>query len=266
MDVTGRLAIVTGGGQGIGRGIVMVLAKHGADVVIADVNLETAKSTAAEVEGLGRQSAGIVTDVTDQTSVDRMVQETIGRFGQIDILVNNAGVFAAPDWEDRGQYGEEDWDFIYAVNVKGVARMTDAVSQHMKERRYGKVINTASVVARRALPDITAYSASKAAVISLTQAAAQELAPFNINVNAICPGGVWTPMTERESQHWSLSPENVDERPPHELFELAMKSASPLGRAQTPEDFGNIVTFLASDYARNITGQSINVDGGAFMS
>ncbi len=266
MDVTDRIAVVTGGGRGIGRGIVLALAKHGADIVVADLIVDNAKNVAAEVESMGRRSFAGVLDVVDQASVDNMVQEAIDRFGRIDILVNNAGVIAAPGWEDRDWPNEEDWDLLYAVNVKGVARVTGAVSPHMKERRYGKVINLSSTSGRRGEPGFHPYCASKAAVISLTQAAAMELAPFNVNVNAICPGLLWTPMFERivdRKRKWN---ENTEGLSPRDLFDMQVKRETPLGREQTPEDIAYLATFLASDYAKNITGQSINVDGGGFMS
>ncbi len=266
MDVTNRVAVVTGGGRGIGRAIALALAKHGADVMIADLDEETAGDVAGEVGDLGRESAAIVADVTDQASVDRMVLEAVDRFGRVDILVNNAGVVAAPGWEDRERSNEHDWDLIYAVNVKGVARVTDAVSPHMKERRYGKVVNLASVAGRRGDPTNPPYSASKAAVISLTQAAALELAPFDINVNAICPGVLWTAMWQRIAYRRSIASENVESRSPREMFDLAIEKRMPLGREQTPEDVGYLATFLASDAARNITGQAINVDSGSYMS
>jgi meso-butanediol dehydrogenase/(S,S)-butanediol dehydrogenase/diacetyl reductase len=166
-----------------------------------------------------------------------MVHEAISRFGRIDILVNNAGVIGAEGWEDRDVSSEEDWDVIYEVNVKGMNRVTRAVIPYMKERRYGKIINISSQAGRQGSPD-NPYAISKAGVISLTQGSATELAPYDINVNAICPGILRTPMWER----------------------------IPLGREQTPEDIGYTAAFLASDYAKNITGQAINVSGGSRMN
>ena len=194
MDVSGLVAVVTGGGRGIGRGISLVLARNGADVVVADLEVGNAASVAAEVEDLGRRSKAVKLDVTDQESVDAMVAEVLDSFGRIDVLVNNAGVIGAPGWVDREHQNEDDWNLIYEVNVKGVARVTDAVSPGMKDRRFGKIVNIASVAGRQGSYGQSAYSASKAACISLTQGTAMELAPHNINVNAICPGLLWTPM------------------------------------------------------------------------
>ena len=265
MNVTDRIALVTGGARGLGRGIVLALAQNGADLAVADLN--TPKEVVAEAESLGRRSFATAVDVTDQASVDRMVHDVTEHFGRIDILVNNAGILAAPGMEDRERYSEQDWDMVYAVNVKGMARVTDAVSPHMKERQYGKVVNISSTGGRRPdLPEYMPYCASKAGVISLTQAASQELAPFSVNVNAICPGLIWTPMWERIGKRMVISSQNTEGLSPREHFDLAVKDTTPLGREQTPEDIGNLAAFLASDAARNITGQSINVDGGAFTS
>ena len=266
MHVTDRVAIVTGGGRGIGRGIALVLARNGADLVVADLDVKNAANVAAEVEGLGRRSMAASLDVTQQASTEHLVEETLAHFGRIDILVNNAGVVAAPGWEQRERNNEDDWDLVYEVNVKGVAHMIESVSPSMKERAYGKIINIASVAGRQGTPDMPAYSASKAAVINLTQSTALELAPFDINVNAICPGLLWTPMWERIARHRSTLPENREGLSPKELYEDHVKQRTPLGREQTPEDIGNLAAFLASDFACNITGQAINVSGGIFLS
>ena len=265
MDVNGLVALVTGGGRGIGRGIVLALARNGADVVIADIDAENAAATAEDVADLGRRSHTVEMDVTDQESVDAAVRDTQDRFGQIDVLVNNAGVVSAPGWTGRVDENEADWDIVYEVNVKGVDRVTQAVSPGMKERRFGKIINISSVAGRRGNPGLSAYSASKAACISITQAAALELAPHNINVNAICPGLLWTPMWNVLATRQVSLFEDAAARTPREQFESMVARSTPLGREQTPEDIGNLAAFLASQYARNITGQAINVNGGSQM-
>ena len=253
MDVTGKFSVVTGGGRGIGRGISLMLARNGADVAVADLNLENAKKVAAEVADLGRRSLVVALDVTDQESTDRMAMEVIESFGRIDILVNNAGVIGAEGWEQRETPNEADWDLIFEVNVKGIARVTDAVAPNMKENRYGKIINIASIAARQGNPTNPPYAISKTGVVSLTQSQALELAPHNINVNAICPGLLWTPMYERIVNRASQTP-NPENKSDRELFLDRVAARIPLGREQTPEDIGNLASFLASDFACNITG------------
>ena len=196
-DLTDKAALVTGGASGIGRGICLALAGQGADLVVADMNGPGAESVAAEVAGLGLQAAALVVDVTDRASVDSMVAQAVERFGRIDILVNDAGVVGAPGWWEREIPSDEDWEHAFAVNLRGLALVSEIVGPHMKERRYGKIINIGSIAARLGGTDIPHYNASKAGVVSWTQSNALQLAPFDINVNAICPGLLWTPMFER---------------------------------------------------------------------
>ena len=266
MGVTGKVAIVTGGGRGIGRGIVLVLAGNGADVVIADINIDNAQGVAVEVSRMGRESMAVRVDVTVQQSVDSMVQEVIARFARIDILVNNAAIIGATGWERRERPNEDDWDEVYAVNLKGLARVTDAVTPHMKERQYGKIVNISSAGGRLGTTTMPPYTASKSGVISLTQSAALELATFDVNVNAICPGSVWTPMQERVSYRGSIAPQNTEGLSPKELFDRSVKERRLLSGDLTGEDIGNAVAFLASDYAKNITGQALNVSAGSHMN
>ena len=265
MDVTGKIAFVTGGGRGIGRGIGLVLARNGADVVVADLNAENAEAVANEVRALGRSSTSVALDVTDAETTESAVSQALERFGRIDILVNNAGTIGAPGWEARETPSEQDWDFIFDVNVKGIVKVTAAVAPQMKERAYGKIINLASIAGRQGANRNPPYNVSKAGVISLTQSQAFELAPYNINVNAICPGLLWTPMWERVASRTAMLP-NEEGRSTREVFEAYVKDKTPLGREQTPEDIGNLAAFLASDLSMNITGQAINVSGGFFMN
>ena len=266
MDVADKIALVTGGGRGIGRAISTVLAQNGADIVVADINLDDALSVAAEVSEMGRQSIAQHADVTVRESIDVLVDAAIQRFGRIDILVNNAGIVAAPGWEERERPSEDDWDLIYAVNVKGVAGVTESVAPHMKRRRYGKIVNIASIAGRIGSRTSAPYSASKASVINLTQNFALELAEFNINVNSVCPGLLWTPMWHRIATRYGTIPGDRQGLPPREVFDRHVKQVIPRGREQTPEDVGHAVAFLASDYAKNITGQALNVSGGSHMN
>ena len=265
MDLTNRTALVTGGAGGVGRGIALALAEHGADVVVADLVLEHAEAVAGEVEEKGRRALVCAVDVTEQESVDRMVNQTLGRFEDVDILVNGAGVIGGTGWEQREENAEEDWDMTFAVNLKGVVRVTTAVKGHMKQRRYGKIVNISSIGGRLGNAANPAYNASKAGVISFTQSSTLELAPYDINVNTICPGPVWTPMWERIAHRELAFAADAEGMSPRELFDRRVARGVPLGRAPTAEDIGHLAAFLASDYARNITGQAINVSGGEFM-
>jgi meso-butanediol dehydrogenase/(S,S)-butanediol dehydrogenase/diacetyl reductase len=244
-DLDGRVALVTGGASGIGRGIVEALAREGADVVIADLDGEHAKSVASEVGGRGTR-----VDVTDERSVAHLVEEV----GAIDILVNNAGVSKSIPFVELD---EREWDRVFDVNVKGVFLACRAVVPQMIERRAGKIINVASMVGKEAIPLFVHYSASKFAVIGLTQGLAKELAEHDINVNAVCPGVVRTPLWEPLLDQLSATKGITREAAFDEFID-----GIPLARPQTPEDIGAVVAFLASDKARNMTGQGINVTGG----
>ncbi len=267
MDITGRIALITGSGQGIGRGIATTLAKHGASVAMADLNLENAIQVRSEVAQTGQDSIAIKVDVTNQTSINRMLQNVVKKFGKIDILVNNAGIIAAPGWEEREDPTEKDWQMVYEVNIRGVSRVTETVAPLMKTQRYGKIINISSGAGRRGSTHPNpSYNSSKAAVISITQSVALELAPFNINVNAICPGPLWTPMADLISYRRGNLQGLLEAMTPREIFDKYVAENVPLGRPPLPEDIGNMVAFLASDYAKNITGQTINVNGGSVMN
>ena len=267
-DLTGRVALVTGGASGIGRGICLVLSAQGADVAVSDVNLEGAEAMSAELSAAGRKSMAVAVDVTSRESIDQMVSGVLARFGQIDVLVNDAGVIGAPGWEDRDTGTPEDWQRSFDVNVRGVVMTSEAVAPHMIGRRYGKIVNIASVAARRGQEVLAHYCASKAAVVSWTQSHALQVAKYGINVNAICPGLLWTPMWEGISRRLSASGPNPELRGlgGRELFERMVDERIPMKREQTPEDIGNLAAFLSSDAAGSITGQSINVDGGNFMN
>ena len=267
MKVQDKVAIVTGGAQGLGRGTSLVLAEQGADVVVAfNTNPVAAKSVVEEVVAAGRRSLAVHLDVADSKSVERMVEDVLAHFDRIDILVNNARIVGASGWMHRQNVTEEDWDEVYAVNVKGIAIVTDAVARHMKERRYGKIVNISSGAGRQGGAGGGPYGVSKAGVINMTQGGALALAPYNINVNAICPGWIWTPMWEQLCIRMSASPNNTEGLTPRGWSDRVIEERCPLKREQTAEDIGYMVAFLVSDYAKNITGQTINVDGGAHMN
>ena len=264
IDLSGRVALVTGGGRGIGRGICLALAGQGADVVVTDIDTDNARSVASEVEALGRRGFAVRVDVTDRASVQSCVADTLERLGRIDILVNNAGIVGSAGWMDREVPSDEDWQRTFEVNVRGMVIATEAVQGHMIERGAGRIVNIASIAGRQGSRDIPHYSTTKAAAISWTQSSAFQLAPHGINVNAICPGLLWTDMWQAISRRRSRAGD--EDMQGRELFERAVENMTPMGREQTPEDIGKLAAFLASDDARNITGQAINVDGGIRMN
>lgn len=268
-DLSGKVALVTGGGRGIGRGICLALAEQGADIAVADLIADNAAEVADEVGNLGRRNASMQMDVTDRSSVNSAVSVALEQLGTIDILVNNAGIIGAPGLWERDRPSDDDWNQTYQVNVRGIVLATEAVQGHMLERGSGRIINIASIAGRQGSPDIPHYSTSKAAVISWTQSNALQLAPHRITVNAICPGLLWTPMWQAIAQRRSRlgsTQADVQGLPGRDLFEMVVSETMPMQREQTPEDIGKLAAFLASDDAKNITGQAINVDGGIRMN
>lgn len=254
----GKNALVTGGAQGVGLGVALALARNGAKVVIGDLDYEKAQIAAKKISSVGNKALALQIDVTEEKSAKIAIQKMISDFGGIDILVNNAGVMQKGLDELTT---EADFDTCYNVNLKAVWILVHSVRSHFKEKKYGKVINIASVAGRRGGGDLPAYCASKAAVISLTQSLSESLSRYNVNVNALCPGLVWTDMWVQLEGMWG--DENlIDERP---VFNNLVNN-TPLGRAVTPEDIGAAAVFLASDAARNITGQSLNIDGGLVLN
>jgi NAD(P)-dependent dehydrogenase (short-subunit alcohol dehydrogenase family) len=261
-DLTGRTALVTGAGSGIGAGIATVMAQQGASVAVTDVNEDAAKSVAGSITGA--KTMAIRLDVTSQESVNQAVQKVIAEWGALDILVNNAGVASAPN---RGAGGdrEEDWDITYEINVKGVMRCCEAVIPHMKGRRYGKIINIASMAGHPGRRAPGAYGVTKAAVLRYTKGYADELAEHNININAICPGAVWTEFQRQGALSRQRQDASLANQDPEQIFKDRYEPITPLHRVQTPEDIGKMAAFLVSEDARNVTGQCIHVDGGIIL-
>lgn len=268
IDLTGKTAIVTGAASGIGKGICLVLAAQGADVVVTDVDEKGALAVSEQVIALGQQSIAVETDVTDRASINAGVASMLQQFGKVDILVNNAGVVGASGWWERSIPSDEDWSTVWSINVLGIVHMSQAVEPHMKNRGYGKIINIASIAARQGNPSIPHYSTSKASVVSWTQANALQLAPYNINVNAVCPGLLWTPLFEHlvDRPGYFQDRDALSGLSGRARFEKLVEMIIPMKKEQTPEDIGKMVAFLSSDDAHNITGQAINVDGGRFMN
>ncbi len=274
-QLAGRVAIVTGGASGIGKGICRVLAARGALVAVVDLDGEAAGVTAEEISAGGSRpdTRHFQADVTDRASLDEVVERLIGSYGHIDICVANAGVIGGPGFTERRDYTDDDWDATQSVNLRGVVNTNDAVKAHMIERGAGRIINIASHSGRAprggpgTLGDIQIpYSVSKAGVIQWTMHLALHLGQHGITANAVCPGTLWTPMWERIANMRRRHDESVRDLSPKEIFDRQIALNVPLGRPQTPEDIGNAVAFLASDDARVITGQALNVNGGAMMN
>ena len=256
MRLENKIAVVTGAGRGIGKAIALALAKEGANVVVSDINLQEANQVAKEIEALGQKSQAIKTDVTNKKDVDELIKKTIDRFGTLDILVSNAGVSSMEYVIDMP---EEKWDFNMDVNLKGTFLVTQAAAKQMISQQKGKIICTASMAGKGGVAAQAHYNASKHGVVAYVKSLAQELAPFGINVNSICPGSIKTSMQDREVE-WSAQIRGAGATAEDIRSELA--NFTPLGRIGLPEDVAKVVVFLASDDAAFMTGQAINVTGG----
>ena len=212
MKLAGIVALVAGGGQGIGEGITRCLVEEGADVAVCDINLENAKKVAASAEEMGRKALAIYADLTDDAEAERTVQETLDFFGQVDILINNVGgvneesmkiliEYAAsmsdPTLPSYMRYNAELWDRYYQLNLKSHVMLSHAVTPHLVAQKSGSIVNISSIAGRDATPDLMPYGAAKAGDISITWSMARALAPHNVRVNCICPGFVYTPLWDR---------------------------------------------------------------------
>jgi 3-oxoacyl-[acyl-carrier protein] reductase len=246
LKLKGKVALVTGAAQGIGKAIALLLARNGADMVVSDINLEKAEETAKEIRAIGPKAMAVKVDVANLSDVERMVTGILEKLAKIDILVNNAGIT-----RDKLilRMTEEDWDAVLGVNLKGTFNCTKAVVRHMVKQRSGKIVNIASLVGQMGNAGQANYSASKAGVIGLTKTIAREYAQRGINVNAIAPGYIETPMTE-------ALPEKAKEE---------LKKLIPMERLGKPEDVAEAVLFLISEESSYITGQVLNVNGGIYM-
>jgi len=246
MELKGKVALITGGAQGIGKVTALLLAERGADIAISDINREGAEDTAKEIERLGRRGLGLEGDVSNPADAERIVDTTVEKLGGIDILVNNAGITR------DGlllRMAVEDWDAVLNVNLKGTFNCSKAAIKYMIKRKSGRIVNIASVVGEMGNAGQANYAASKAGIIGLTKSIAREYAQRGINVNAIAPGYIQTPMTEGLS-------EKVKEE---------LKAQIPMAKLGTPLDVGNAIYFLVSDASSYITGQVLNVNGGLYM-
>ena len=283
MKLEGKVAIVTGGAQGIGRGIVRCLAEEGADIAVVDIAEDHATEAADEVKETGRQALPVIVDATEADGADTAVAAVIDRFGRVDILVNNVGGSKrAPLRTEPGRITnrtDDEWLGSYEINLKPALIMCRSVVPHLIEQRSGKIVNISSISGRMGDFGNMPYSVFKAGVISFTWSLARELAPSNINVNCVCPGWVYTPLWDRGATarlaRLRQAKESGEEIPPYfagidlegltpEEFwrKYIVVPNAPLGREQTADDMGRAVVFFVSDDARNITGQVLHVDGG----
>ncbi|MBQ7721680.1 MAG: 3-oxoacyl-[Kiritimatiellae bacterium] len=246
MDFTGKVAIVTGAGSGIGKAIAIDLASRGCDVAVCGRRLEPVQETAADIAAAGRKSMAASVDVSSGESVAAFVADVMKAFGRIDILVNNAGVT-----RDNLliRMSEEEWDDVLSTNLKGAFLLSKAVARPMMKQRSGAIVNISSIVALTGNPGQCNYSASKAGLLAMTKSLAKELASRNIRVNAVAPGFVVSRMTD-------ALPEDLRQ---------TMLSQIPAGRFGEPSDIAKAVAFLAGDDASYITGQVLSVNGGMVM-
>lgn len=254
LNLGDKVAIVTGGGRGIGEAICMALANEGAHVVVSDIDHPTATAVSERIKALGRKALPIRSDVSNREEVIRLTEQAFKEFGRIDILVNNAGISPKKEggptltWEIT----PEEWDLVMGVNLKGTLFCSQQAVKYMLQQKAGAIVNISSLAGKapgEPMPTGAHYNISKAGIINLTQKLAAELAPHGIRVNAIAPGRIATPMAKLASKESNQ----------------AMLERIPMGRFGKPEEIANLVLFLASQVSSYITGETVNINGGWIM-
>ena len=272
MRLEGKVAIVTGAGKGIGYGIVQCLVEEGADIVVNTFHEETAAEVADEVKAQGRRSVAVAADVTEKEGAVKVVKAAIDEFGKIDILVNNFGAHTEAFYDGSSPtFADQDiieWDEDYAFNLRSQVLLSLEMVPHFIEQGGGKIINISSVAGRMTVPSQMPYGAMKAGSIYFTRTLAVELGKHNINVNCVCPGGIYSGMNERFLQRAiDGNPKNKG-MTPRELYEkkiqpnIAKNAMTPIKRELVAEDVGYAVVYFASEESQNVTGQSLTVDCG----
>src|SRR5262245_17259509 len=247
--LTGRIAVVSGAANGIGRASALRLAREGADLVLVDREGDTLVGVARDVEAAGRQALAITADWTDPRAVEEAFVAIRSRFGRIDILFNNVGQSARERASEFHASEEATWRFVIEVSLLATMRATRLAVTDMRARRSGRIVNMSTESAFYGDVGFADYAAAKMGVVGFTRSLARELAPFHVNVNAVCPGAIRT---------------RAHDRLPREVIDRVRNSV-PMGYVAEPEDVAGVVAFLASDDARYITGQSILIDGGRWM-
>ncbi|MFH1351620.1 MAG: 3-oxoacyl-ACP reductase family protein [Pseudomonadota bacterium] len=250
LKLDGKVALVTGAGRGLGKAMALALAEAGADLVLASRTPKEIEAVAREIQGLGRRSMAIPTDVTKQDEVNSMAERAVEAFGKIDILVNNSGTLIQRRFLE---YTVEDWEILINTNFRSMFFCTQAVGRYMIEQKSGKIINMSSKNALQPRPKCSVYDSTKGAIITFTKALAREWARYNINVNAIAPGYFLTPLVKS-----LLDRDGVDEK-------TVGKQFVPLGRLGRPEELGPLVVYLASPASDYMTGEIIVIDGGEMV-
>jgi len=263
LKIKDKIAVVTGGGNGIGKAVALRLADEGVKMVVADFNEEDARKVIGEIKTRGGDGLAVSCDATKPEDIDDMVNKTIQAYGALDILVNNVGGGSGIALVAKSLI--EDWDQTIEINLKSAYLCCRAAAKVMMPRKQGRMINMSSVSGKQGERLLGAYCAAKFGVIGLTQTLAKELARYDITVNAVCPGYVYTPGWEKLAQAVKDIQPAYANKSLQEIFEARVNEVTPLRRPQSPDEIAGLVAYLASYEARSITGQAISIDGGIKM-
>jgi len=272
MRLEGKATIITGAGKGIGQGIAHCMAREGADIVINAFHEESAAKVADEVKALGRKSVAVAADVTTKEGADKVVQAAMDAFGRVDVVVNNFGAHTEAFFNRRDpKFIDQEiieWDEDYEFNLKSQVLVCLSAVPIMMKQESGKIVNISSVAAKATVPSQMPYGAAKAGSLYFTRTLAVELGQYNINVNCVCPGGIYSGMAERGLQRAIDNNPDAKGMTPRQFYEkfvqpnIAKNARTPIKRELLAEDVGHAVVYFASEESRNVTGQSLTVDLG----